>query len=518
MTLLSRTCFLTAVTLLIGFATVALRAEETLTLAEQQQAMFDRLEEICDFNIPDRSKIDPQKLVEAIQLLRDSESLFAESDQEIKMRYISARLGYLSFAAIKSEDAVVKNALFDECKQVAEMIEEAEFRQSVLDEIRDLRLYGHVDDPEQMRTVEDALKIPKLEWRNGALSTVAQSLSRQTPPDFAEAVRAAQLISDEDIINRENCFSIIAVRQARAGEFDDAESTYQRISENAFGLFHRLQTLLTFAVILDEMDQPEAAKRWIDEAFAIGYTQKDSTTFIQQFFRYCYSCSVRMHHPEIVRYVFDKMLALKKEHDAETQKILAEYKAGIRTSHYIDSRDSFTNTLTFAKTAALLGEHKTSQQYLKEAKELLEESVATNSFHRLEHHPLIAALFDAGFEAEAQKELDEYILTPLREKRFPQGVTGDLLHHLTQSGRFTEIVTIVKATPDDEERFRLYDHIVFLVRLHHQGDERVLMGPPRKRFSSAQEIRDIAEMLTDEPDGKSLESYRAKIRKYADKL
>ena len=516
MTFLSRTCFLTAATLLIGFATVALRAEETRTLAEQQQAMFDRLEEICDFNIPDRSKIDPQKLAEAIQLLRDCESLFAESDQEIKIRYISARLGYLSFAMIKSEDAVVKDTLFDECKQVAEMIEEAEFRQSFFDEIRDLRLYGYVDDPEQMRTVEDALKIPKLEWRNGALITVAQSLSRQTPPDFAEAVRAAQLISDEDITNRENCFSIIAVRQARAGRFDDAESTYQRITKS---LFHRLQTLLTFAVIYDEMGQPEAAKQRIDEAFAMGYdAPKDSTTFIQQFFRYCYSCSVRMRHPEIVRSVFDKMLALKKERDAETQKILAEYKAGIRTSHHIGSMDSFTDTLTFAKTAALLGEHKTAQQYLKEAKELLEESATTDSFHRLDRHSLIAALYDAGFEAEAQKELDEYILTPLREKRFPQGITADLLHHLAQSGRFTEIVTIVKATPDDEERFRLYDHITFLVQLYHQGEERILMDPPRKRFSSAQEILDIAEMLTDEPGGKSLESYRKRIRKYADKL
>lgn len=211
------------------------------------------------------------------------------------------------------------------------------------------------------------------------------------------------------------------------------------------------------------------------------------------------------------------MIALKKERDTETQIILAEFKAGIRTLHHVGIMDTFIDTLTFAKTAALIGEDETARKYFVDAKELLENGLTANSFHRLDRHKLIAALYDAGFEAEAQKELDDYIMIPLHEKRFPYAVIGDLLSNLAESGRFTEIVTIVKTIPDEEERFKLYDFIIFLVCLRYGEEDRVQMVV-RKHFTSPQELLGIAEMLTDEPGGKSLESHRAKIRKYADKL
>jgi tetratricopeptide (TPR) repeat protein len=501
-----------------GLLMTSLGAQETPSLAEQQGAMFDRIEEMTDFGELTRNpKLDPQKLAGVLQLLRDSESLFPESEEEFQRnRYIFERLHYLSVAAVKTKDVAEKDALYDECEQVTKkIIMDPDDRKSVLEQINDSRLYGHSHDPEQMRTVEDALKIPKPGWRNNALNTIAQSLSRQEPPDFAEAIRAACAISDEDV-NRGNCLSIIAVRQARAGLFDDAGVTYQLITENPS---KKLSTLLTFAVIHDEHGDAEAAKRRIDEAFTFGYVSKDSSAFIRLFFQYCFSCTVRMRNPELVRYIFDKMIPLKKERNMETQKILAEFKAGIRTSHTISKMDPVTDTLTFAKTAARLGEHETAQQYFDEAKELLEESKPTNSLYHLDNHQFIAALYDAGFETRAQKELDDHIMITLHEKRFSH-IVGDLLSKLAGSGRFSEIVAIVKAVQDDEERFKLYDHIVFLVCTRYGNDygndERVEMVV-RKHLTSPQ-VLDIAGMLTDEPGGKSLESYREKLRRFADHL
>ena len=207
------------------------------------------------------------------------------------------------------------------------------------------------------------------------------------------------------------------------------------------------------------------------------------------------------------------MLALRKEGEAETERILSEFKEGKRTQHSIGDGSKRIDALTFAQVAARLGDRETAKRHFDEAKMFLQDL-------DLNLHEVIAAMFAAGFRAEANKELDDYLFIPMRENRFTRYIAVfNLLSRLNESAGFTEIVTIVKAIPDEAERFKQYSSIVFLVRqrvLLSERDE-CIQRHPLKRFSSPQEILDIAEMLTDEPDGKSLESYRKKLRRLADR-
>ena len=503
--------FLTAVcfaALFTGAMTASLRAGETPSLAERQRAVFDRLDEICDDSEDFFQNPDPQKLAEILQLLRDSESLFPESASESewdgnRMRYFSARLGYLSLAAKKAGDAEEKNAFYDECEKVAMTIAEPGYRQSVLDQISDLRQHGTID-PDQIRTVEDAMKNPK--WQDLALLIVAQSLSRQEPPDFAEAIRAARLISDEDTVNRENCLSIIAVRQARTGLFDDAETTYRMIT----GGFKRLETLLTFIVIHDERGETGTAKQRIDEVFSIGQRSKDRSLFMMEFFKYCRSGLVLLTNPGLATYLYDKMVALKNDLGPESEQ-----------DYYL-----IQNDLTFMMTAAHLGEREAAQGFYRNARSIIAGDEAKwNHIDEQHRMSLIAALYDAGFDAEAAKELGDFIaLIPIKRMKFPSSTPSiclkDLVAHcLATHGRFAEAIVTARVISGENERFEAYDWIVNEVRFRlHDQDERVQIDPPRKRFTSPQEVRAIADLLTDEPGGRSLESYRVKIRRYADNM
>ena len=532
MTLLSRTCFLTAITLFIGFVTVALRAEETQTIAERQWAVLDQVFEICGENC-DFSDLyenrDLPKMNEVIQLLRDSESLFLGSDAGIlRERYIEKRAFALALTALITEDTTEKEKMFDEGISFATMIKDTDDRDNYLQMASDFRQYGHFDIHEA-QTIEEALKIPKTGWRNGALSQVAIKLLQQEPPDFAEALRAAQLISDEDISDRENCYSIIAAAQMRAGLFEDSFATVHLITLNGNNVFFTVSTMFTYVLIHEQLDNVEAVKLTIDRIFEIFEIEPQikNIYFIPDLFQYCHSCLVQMKNPDLSRYLYEKMLAMNNN---------------LEGKHQIAQID-----LTLALAAAHLGDREASEQFFINARTLIAKDEGRDSYDNEYRLLLITALFDANFDAQAAKELENFI-AQVQKKRslFSVNLPSDgdgrfsarmswgtpnfspsrwmyilAVNYLAEHGHFAEAVEIIRMIPDEGERFDAYHSGIVLQvrnRVQDDKDERILTDPPRKRFSSAQEIRDIAEMLTDEPGGKSLESYRKRIRRYADKL
>ena len=519
---------------LVALLTASLPAGEEPSLLERQQLVLDQLDKL--FEDDETWEIwgivknpDSQKLDEAINLLRDSESLFPESDEDIRRGYIYTRANFLLTAIAKTKDAKKKDALFDECIQMITMIAEAEEREVELEKIHDLRQYGNWDSDGGW-TLEDALKIPKIEIRNRVLHNVAQTLSRQAPPEFDEAVQAARAICD--IGNRELCLSIIAVRQARAGLFDDAETTYRLLTESTFG---KISTLLTFALIHEERGEMDAAKKRIDDVFDLGYFARDGT-FIPQFYRYVYSCFVLSNNPILARYLFDKLVAIQEQLDQEFAQEIAAYNERSKRFaltgefHMLNTGGhracKFASCLALAKMSAHLDDdNKAVKRYFEEVRTMI--IIEERQWTVIKNHDrvqLIVALFDAGYDDEAQKELDEYV--KLAEQRLsfdgntPSTYLKDLVLNLTGHHRFAEGVSTAKAISDEKERFEAYDWIVTEVRFRLQNDacDLIQIDPLRKRFSSPQEILDIAEMLGDEPGGKSLEAYRAKIRKLAEKL
>ena len=486
--------FLFAVCLIACFV-LLLSANETPSLLERQRAVYDQIDEIKDFD--EYWELDLQRLTKTNQLLRDSESLFIEPDG-INLRYLSARLDSLLAAAEKTEDAKEKDALFDECVKVANLYQD----KSLLERISNRRQYGSL--AKKTKTVEDALKIPNLEWRNPVLSRLAHELSLQTPPDFAEALRAAEMIEEEIPSMREMSFATIAMRQAQAGLFDDAETTYRLMTIE----FDRLKTLLTFVWFHERQGNIDTAKRRIDEVIALGHHAKESTTvvpksFMPQFFSYCRCCLIQLAKPELAKYLYEKMVVMKNDLGLEWQNA--------------------ANEITFATAAAHLGDRDAAERFFQQARSLIaQREFSDNAYRPL----LIAALYDAGFEDEAAKALAEYVRlipAPVKSNHSSALVSRTLAPH----GRFKEAVAIAKTIDSELERFRAYDNIVGEIRFRLSifpsvGTDApmdiMFDPPPRKPFSSPQEILDIAEMLTDEPDGKSLESYRKKLRRLAEKL
>ena len=630
-----RTRILAAVCI-IAILAGSLQATETLSLLDKQRAMFDRLEDIIE--VESFTNPDLQKLGEAIQLLRDAESLFPESErvfgqafasQSMWERYIATRVHYLMTAAMHTEDAAKNEALFAELDRDVKMHTNPQWPQSFLENIENNRRYGRMLN--EARTVEDALKISNIEWRNMALSRIAQTLSRQTPPDFAEALRAVHAY------DRDNgfLFAIIAVRQARAGLFDDAESTY-RLIDGTFSVFNRFETLLTFAVIHAEHENVEAAKERIDQVFEIAYEARDGT-FIPQFYQRIISCLVLLENPVVAQYLFDQLLAFHGRLMQEIEQEVAEFQeyqnerdrqfnmrihsggfdgqrvpatygriVGEQHAQHVPSmshsaepvvqhaqsvqlassislstehRGQFSESdiyfpvaqsfecgeegcfphfssaqpiigslfpvvqsttsrsldtgrhqifrsygyLTLARAAAHLGDDNMARQYFEEARSIR----LVMSFPDSYHSRLIVALFDAGYDELAQRELDEYVRRHQAMQRhgssFHRHTASDLWSLtvlLAQHCRFAEAFTIARMIQDDEMRTGKYEWIVGTIgsRFIEHSFEQIPMDPPRKPFSSRQEILDIAEMLIDEPDGTSLEWYRARIRRLAERM
>ena len=100
----------------------SLQATETPSLLDKQRAMFDKLDDILGGEF--FWNVDPQKLDAAVQLLRESESLFPESERVFGQlfwtrsmwdRYLQARVGFLGIATQNAEDTEKKEGSSDKC-------------------------------------------------------------------------------------------------------------------------------------------------------------------------------------------------------------------------------------------------------------------------------------------------------------------------------------------------------------------------------------------------------------------
>lgn len=514
---------LTALLILFVLTTCG-KAEQTNCLRDQQRVVFDEYDRILEFDDIDAdfTKIDLQNLGNAADYLRTSEKYFPSSEPESRKEYLSLTIQTLSLLASRSKTEE-KNRLLDECLLFAEKYPNPEYKNDLIEQIR--RLQEDNIDLDKIETVEDALKIKDIQYRNLALNHLAQKLSSQTSPNFGEALRAAQSIADEvDTGHRELCFSFIAVCQAKAGQFDEAEETCKLINDS---VFETLSTLLTFILIQEEQGDLNAVKKRIDEVIKLGLAKKELGSFMPQFFRFCYSCLVRLKHHESAKYLFEKLVDMENVFEKEFQKMVVQQKNGLTTFLDAGSRwhDKFENNLTLGKAAAHLGNRDTARRYFEYAgKMIAEEEKRWSNIWNTDRSRLIAALFDAGFETEAKIALEDYVaMIPNGKFRFsfngdtPSARTKNLVRLLGEHGRFTEAISLAGSIHDEEERHEAYRWIVDEVRfrLRRNEDFRVGIDPPRKRFSTVQEILAIAELMRDTPGSTSLEVYRSRIRKYA---
>ncbi len=501
------------------FAAVFCAAAEMLmlpgaSLKESQRAVFDEYRRILGNDDPnvDFFDVGMEQLTEAAKLLRESDKLFPKSDKKAREDYLLLLIQTVSLTSSKSKDPKEKNALLNECMKYARQLPDPEFRSDVIKQIQEMRRNQNID-LDRIQTVEETLQLKNREWRNDHLSSLAQQWARQTPPRFDDAVRAAQAIGDEDVGTRELCFSIIAVRQARAKLHDDAEKTYRFITKS---IFDKIETLASFVVALDEQGEPDAARQRIDELFvhADQVRKEDGNAFESQFYRYCYSALVRLKDAELAKYLFGKMVGLHDKRRADNARILDEFKSGKRTQHHIDNRCDLEDALTLAKAATRLGDRDAAQRYFTEARSVVADMDAEQASAPWQRHAeLMVALFDAGRNDEAGTEL-QWLLDG--------NWLGDALYNivsmLARHDHFAEACSVAKTISNENERTAACDEIVSLVRqrLRNDDDCRVNPLPPKKRFDSPQEVLAIADALSDTPDGKSLEYYRGKLRKLAD--
>ena len=138
---------------------------------------------------------------------------------------------------------------------------------------------------------------------------------------------------------------------------------------------------------------------------------------------------------------------------------------------------------------------------------------------------LIGLLFEYGYQDDAKREIADIVAAidaGAQVSTNGQSTKSAMLKRfsddLTTQARFPEAVQIAKSITDEMERFMAYDRIENMIGLYSRSLDSWPTLNSGKRFTSPQDILDIAEMLTDEPGGKSLESYRVKVRRYADNL
>lgn len=475
-------------------------AEEP-SLEKQREALQNQVEKILgsdDFADPfDIIKVEPDKLREALELLRKSEHLYPKSEPSERDDFIRWRLMLRVLLAAKVEKTEADALLLESLKSV-KTISDKDARDSCIEQIRDRQKYGFVDT-EKIRTADEAMKIGKLEWRDFALSSVAQKAVRETPPNFAEALRAAKAISDEDIGNRDLCLGIIAVSQARSGLFDDAEKTLELIEGVGYG---KLGFILVFAPLYEEHGDPVSAKKKIDAAFEFSLLNEESDmAFNSQFFLCCCDCMQRLKTPPLRGYLFDKMFRRLKKYENERP-----------------NNETFksSNLLAIAIAAAMLGDRESSAGFFREAEAIIVENeknrprFITDSDRRT----LIASLLDAGFRDEGRIMLEEYLKSPSESQTlywFMQTLCG--------FGLYEEAMTVAVKIPDKKQRFEAYDWFEVSVRYHlDEPWSSVTIYPGKKPFGSAEEIRKIAELLAACPDGDSLDRLCTKIRKHADRF
>lgn len=472
------------------------------SLEKRRENLQNRMEKILgsdDFADPfDIVNVEPDKLRAAVELLRRSDHLYPKSDPSLRDDHISRCFTLAMLLASKVEKTEADALLSESLKSVRTMSRKGA-RDFYIEQIRDRQKYGFVDS-EKIQTVEDAMKIGKIEWRDGALSSMAQKAAKETPSNFAEALRAAKAISDEDIGNRDLCLGIIAVSQARSGLFDDAEKTLDQIEE---ANYRKLGFILAFAPIYEQNGAPASAKKKIDAAFELTLLNDESgMAFHPQFFLCCCDCMDRLETREIREYLFEKMVLRQKKYENERPN---------------EQTHESANLVALAIAATKLDDRKSAEKLFQEAEARIveDEKKWSRAFTDSNRRTLIASLLDAGFQDEGRAMLDEYLKSPELESetlyRFMQTLCG--------FGLYEEAMAVTVKIPDEKLRFEAYNWFEVSIRFHLDKPwSAVTIYPNRKPFGSAGEIRKVADRLADCPDGASLDRLCAKIRKHADRF
>jgi len=507
-----------------------LRAEETDTISE----LFGQVEKILvmDENgeVDDKFSFETvpiERVHEAIRILKDSEKQFAEAEQDTRLMYYGVLVELQLSAAHRTEEPEKADSLYAEALKSADKFPDADDRNEIKKIIRFMRTYGYeaykIEFGDEWKTVDDALKIKDRERRNSALNSLSQRLIRQEPPDFNEALRAADAISDS---HRWLCYSQIAVRQLQMKQADDAEKTLQSIDQRSH---QRFDTTLLFVLIYDEQGNTEAAERYVDAAFAVIRNNKDDLgTVVNSYYRYT-ECLVQLKTASLAQHMTRNMAGLNDEFEQESQERLAKPSfsslAELRSpATHPDRKKACSRSL--AQASLYIGDREAAMKYLQDYREsVAADAERYRALQMSERVWLIGLLFEYGYQDDAKREIADIVAAidaGAQVSTNGQSTKSAMLKRfsddLTTQARFPEAVQIAKSITDEMERFMAYDRIENMIGLYSRSLDSWPTLNSGKRFTSPQDILDIAEMLTDEPGGKSLESYRVKVRRYADNL
>ena len=464
-----------------------------------------------------------ESLYEALRILQDYEKRFSEIEPNERDFYYVDLIGFQMMAIHRTKEVDKVDAMFAEALEYADKLLDKATGSECKKMIQFVREFGFealkIEFGNEWETVDDVLKIKDIERRERALNSLSWKFIRQEPPNFKEAFRAANAISNS---NRQLCYELIAVKQLQMKQADEAEETLLLIDE-----FWRLKTQLVFVLIYEDQGNIAAAEQHVDTILA-AVRKTDPTAVANSFLR-CTECLTQLKNVTLAQRMVHGMVDIHEEREKEYQERIAqrpsdplEMIVGDLADH---SRKSVCSQM-LAKALLSIGDREAGLRYLQDFRELFTaRRTKTRTIAMSKRTWLIGVLFEFGFSDDANKEIADIVAeinaggqTSTGGRETKSELLRQFARDLLQENQFSECVRIAQSIPDEKERFEVYDQIAGRVAFCSDVPDIRPSLRPRKRFSSPQEILDIAEMLCDEPDGKSLESYRAKIRWNAEKL
>ncbi|MCL2710408.1 MAG: hypothetical protein FWE95_05970 [Planctomycetaceae bacterium] len=539
--------------------TISLQAEEVVDPCEaldpcellvEDGTQFDQLfgEKIGKILNPNENEeldfenISPERILEAIRFLKDSEKLVAEAEPAVRQYYYFAIIELYVAAAHNTPDTTQADALYAEALKVIDNFldddeMDGDFVKEYKEAISFMRAHGvdayKLEFGGEAQTIEEALTILDRERRDRALSSLVHNFLREGSPNFEEVLRANEKISNAGGGQRSLNYRVIAVRQFQLGQVDEAEKTLQLAGKDSA---YWVETQLFFVLICDQTANVALARRYIDAIFAelqkSGGDRSGIYNIVNSFYR-LRECLIQLKTPEIARHLVHSMVGLYEELEKEYQERMANSSASPFFGQTDDSRRR-SGSETLANVLLHISEREEGLKYLRQFRELaIASGERTRTMNLYDRVKLIAIQYRYGLQEEAKKEIiDILAMIDAGGQRSTNGTEtkSAMLRSffdslLQQEGLLSEAVRIARLIPDEKTRFEAYNSIVYRVdfctpsRTESRTDlSSQLSLRPFPRFTSRQEVLAIAELLSDEPDGKSLESYRARIRQHAERM
>ena len=479
----------------------------------------------------DFRKVPVERVLEAIRFMEDSEKLVAEAETEMRGSYYEAILELYFVAAQNNPDATQSDTYYLKALEAAARLSDGEEFKKIISFVQahgfeaakiefGIEFGDSVHDGAQ--TIEEALTIKDRQRRDQTLSSLSYRFLEQEPPNFEEALRANGKISDDNAGQRWLNNRSIAVKQFQFKQVDEAEKTLQLIEKTSD---YWIETQLLFVLICDTTGNTALARRYIDAIFAELRNAESSRADINRIVNASYrfrECLIQLKTVEIARHIAQGMVDIYEQLEKEYQQ------RGANSPFFglADESRKMTGSETLANVLLHIGEREEGLKHLNNYREEITASAKRYRTMQLsDRAKLIAIQYKYGLQEDAKKEIADIIAMieaggqTSTNGNEPKSVIlssffRDLVH---KEGLLAEAVRIAQLIPDEKLRFEAYDQIVSRVDFHFGPDDDYALRP-RPRFASRQAVLDIAELLTDELGGKSLESYRARIRQYAEKM